>query len=82
MQVGKSFAVLIAVVASLVVLPVTLNATPRKVHVVGLGAFKRVPYSKAGDPAGAATGENTLNIRPLVVDGVRQGMDLLAKRTT
>ena len=70
MQVGKSFAVLIAVIASLVVLPVTLNATPRKVHVVGLGAFKRVPYSKAGDPAGAATDEKALKIRPLIVDGL------------
>ena len=48
--------------------PVVL-AAPRKVHVVGLGAAKRVPYSKAGDPAGAAAGENALKIRPLVVDG-------------
>ena len=39
-------------------------------HVVGLGAAKRVPYSKVGDPAGAATGENALKIRPLVVDGL------------
>jgi hypothetical protein len=70
MQVGKSFAVLIAVFAYLAGLPVTLNATPRKVHVVGLGAVKRVAYSKAGDPAGAATGENALKIRPLLVDGL------------
>jgi hypothetical protein len=31
---------------------------------------KRVPYSKAGDPAGAATGENELKIRVLIVDGL------------
>ena len=48
----------------------SLSATPRKVHVVGLGGFKRVPYSRAGDPAGAAAGESTLKIRPLVVDGL------------
>jgi hypothetical protein len=40
----------------------------RKPHVVGLGAVKRVPYSKTGDPAGAQTGEEWLKIRPLVVD--------------
>ena len=47
-----------------------INASPRKVHVVGLGAVKRVPYSRAGDPAGAAPGEDVLKIRPLVVDGM------------
>src|SRR5260370_42524221 len=44
-------------------------ATTRKPHVMVLGAVKHVPYSKAGDPAGAATGEDALKIRPLVVDG-------------
>jgi hypothetical protein len=70
MQVSKIFAVLIAVLVFLVVHPATLSATPRKVHVVGLGAVKRVPYSKTGDPAGAKAGENTLKIRPLVVDDI------------
>ncbi len=46
-----------------------VKATPRKVHSVALGATKRVPYSKAGDPAGAASEETELRIRPLVVDG-------------
>jgi hypothetical protein len=46
-----------------------IYAAEKKVHVVGLGAAKRVLYSKAGDPAGAATGETSLKIRPLVVDG-------------
>jgi hypothetical protein len=69
MQVGKTFAVLIALLALLVVLPATLRAAPRKVHVVALGAVRRVPYSKTGDPAGAKTGEDALKIRPLVVDG-------------
>lgn len=41
----------------------------RKPHAVALGAAKRVGYSKAGDPAGAAVGETELKIRPLVVDG-------------
>jgi hypothetical protein len=46
-----------------------LRAAPRKVHVVGLGAVRRVSYSKVGDPAGAAAAEDALKIRPLVVDG-------------
>jgi hypothetical protein len=45
------------------------DAAPKKVHVAGLGAVKKVPYSKAGDPAGAMAGEDSLKIRPLVVDG-------------
>jgi hypothetical protein len=44
-------------------------AAPKKVHAVGLGAAKKVPYSKAGDPAGAMAGEDSLKVRPLVVDG-------------
>jgi hypothetical protein len=46
------------------------SGAPRKVHTVFLGAAKRVPYSKAGDPAGAATGEDALKIRALLVDGI------------
>jgi hypothetical protein len=45
-------------------------AAPRKVHSVVLGAAKKVPYSKAGDPAGAAAAETELKIRALLVDGV------------
>jgi hypothetical protein len=41
----------------------------RKPHVVALGAARRVHYSKAGDPAGAAAGEEELKIRALMVDG-------------
>jgi hypothetical protein len=40
-----------------------------KTHSVVLGAVKRVPYSKAGDPAGAAPGEDSLKIRALLADG-------------
>jgi hypothetical protein len=47
-----------------------VQAAPRKTHTVVLGAAKRVGYSKAGDPAGAAAGEDALKIRPLLVDGV------------
>jgi hypothetical protein len=46
-----------------------LQAAPRKPHVVVLGAARRVPYSKAGDPAGAAANEDALKIRALLVDG-------------
>ncbi len=48
----------------------SVHAAPRKTHTVILGAVKRVPYSKAGDPAGAAAGEDALKIRALLVDGV------------
>lgn len=46
------------------------QAAARKTHTVVLGAVKRVQYSKAGDPAGAAAGEESLKIRALLVDGV------------
>jgi hypothetical protein len=46
------------------------QAATHKNHTVFLGAVKRVPYSKSGDPAGAAAGENELKIRALLVDGV------------
>ena len=45
-------------------------AAERKTHSVVLGAARKVPYSKAGDPSGAAAGEDTLKIRALLVDGV------------
>ncbi len=47
-----------------------LAAVPHKGHAVVLGAARKVTYSKAGDPAGAATGEDSLRIRALLVDGV------------
>jgi hypothetical protein len=46
------------------------KAAPRKGHVVVLGGVKQVPYSKAGDPGGAASDEKALKIRPLLVDAV------------
>lgn len=45
------------------------SAAPRKAHTVVLGAVKKVPYSKAGDPAGFGSGEDGLRIRALLVDG-------------
>ena len=45
-------------------------AASHKTHAVFLGAVRAVPYSQAGDPAGAAAGETSLKIRALVVDGV------------
>ncbi|MDR3793255.1 MAG: hypothetical protein P4L03_07735 [Terracidiphilus sp.] len=56
-------AVLLAVVA------IPAFAAPRKVHSVGLGAAKKVAYSRAGDPAGAQADEKELKIRALIVDG-------------
>jgi hypothetical protein len=40
-----------------------------KPHAVFLGSPKIVPYSAAGDPAGALFGEKQLRVRPLLVDG-------------
>jgi hypothetical protein len=63
----------IAVVAFLALLAggPKAQAAPRnaKAHSVFLGAVKKVPYSKAGDPAGAAAGETELKVRALLVDG-------------
>jgi hypothetical protein len=58
----------LAILASMALCSATL-ATPRKAHTIALGAVRKVPYSKAGDPAGAAPGENELRIRALMVDG-------------
>ena len=69
MHVGKFFASSLAVFVFLTVFSDAAHAAPRKVHVVTLGSMRRVPYSKTGDPAGAAPGEDALKIRPLVVDG-------------
>jgi hypothetical protein len=65
---GWSIAVVFAL-AALIAASVA-SAAPRKPHVVVLGAARKVPYSKAGDPAGASAGETTLTIRALLVDGV------------
>ncbi len=46
------------------------HAAPRKAHSVVLGAARKVPYSKTGDPSGAVPGEDALTIRALLVDGV------------
>jgi hypothetical protein len=35
-----------------------------------LGAARKVPYSKTGDPAGAAPDDSELKIRALIIDGV------------
>jgi hypothetical protein len=55
--------------ALLVSITQSANAAPRK-HTVSLGAARKVPYSKAGDPSGAAGGDDALKIRALLVDGV------------
>ena len=54
--------------AALIAAAPAAQAAPRKSHTVVLGAAKRVHYSKAGDPAGAAAGEEELKIRALLVD--------------
>ncbi|MGB9407444.1 MAG: hypothetical protein WCA89_07905 [Terracidiphilus sp.] len=61
--------VVIAMAALFAALPAA-SAAPRKAHTVVLGATRKVPYSKADDPAGAAQGETELKVRALLVDGV------------
>jgi hypothetical protein len=60
----------VVVLAALFAVAPVAHAAPRKTHTVVLGAAKKVLYSKAGDPAGAAAGESDLKIRALLVDGV------------
>jgi hypothetical protein len=60
----------LSVLAALFLQPLSVSAAPRKGHTVVLGAVKSVHYSKEGDPAGHAAGEDTLKIRALLVDGV------------
>jgi hypothetical protein len=56
--------------APILLLTCTLTfAAGTKVHTVGLGGGRKVPYSVAGDPAGARAEEKELRIRPLIVDG-------------
>jgi hypothetical protein len=61
--------IVVAVAAGLLGGALELVAAPRKAHVVVLGAVRKVLYSKAGDPAGAGAGEDSLKIRALLVDG-------------
>lgn len=63
---ARSLSAILALALAAGILPAHAVHKP---HVVALGAVRRVPYSKGGDPAGAAAGENELKIRPLVVDG-------------
>lgn len=51
----------------LIAISPSLAAT--KAHTVFVGSGKNVPYSAAGDPAGALPGEKQLRVRPLLVDG-------------
>lgn len=67
---GRKSALAISILVAILLCSFQTSAAGRKPHVVILGAAKRVPYSKAGDPAGAAAGEDVLKIRPLVLDGV------------
>ena len=69
MTIGGRIAVGFMAAALLAAAPAA-QAAARKSHTVVLGAVKKVPYSKAGDPAGAAAAAEALKIRALLVDGV------------
>jgi hypothetical protein len=64
----ESWLAIVAIATLLSISPAS-HAAERKGHTVVLGAAKRVGYSKAGDPAGAAAAEDSLKIRALIVDG-------------
>jgi hypothetical protein len=66
---SKRSTIAVLAMAALFAAAPAAQAAPRKAHVVVLGAARRVHYSKAGDPAGAAAGEEELKIRALSVDG-------------
>jgi hypothetical protein len=68
MRVGEQIAFM--AMAALLTISLAASASPRKAHTVVLGAAKHVAYSKAGDPAGAAAGEDSIKIRALLVDGL------------
>jgi hypothetical protein len=59
----------LALIAVVAISELSASAAGHKVHTVFLGGFKRVAYSKVGDPAGATPNENDLKIRALIVDG-------------
>ncbi len=65
----KSWLTIVAIITLLSV-PLSIQAVPRKAHTVVLGAARKTPYSKVGDPAGAAPGETELQVRALFVSGV------------
>lgn len=69
MQARRQFGwTLLGLGAALALSPLSIAA--KKPHAVFLGAAKKVPYSPAGDPAGALPGDTELRIRALIVDGV------------
>ena len=67
MRVGERIAIFM-MAALFAALP-AFSAVPHKTHVVVLGATRKVPYSKADDPAGAVADEKELKVRALLVDG-------------
>ena len=60
----------VSIIAIAQALAPIISAAPRKTRAVVLGAARKVPYSKAGDPSGASSDEDELKIRALLVDGV------------
>ena len=58
-----------AIILAIALTATLAHAAGAKPHAVSLGAVHKVPYSTAGDPAGARSDETELRIRPLVVDG-------------
>jgi len=66
----KSARCVILAIGFFVAFSTYVQAAARKTHTVFLSTAKRVPYSKTGDPAGAAADETELKIRALLVDGL------------
>ena len=69
MQGGRRLRIVGTLLVAVMVGGLPGSAAPR-VHTLVVGAARRVPYSKVGDPAGAAAGETSLKVRALLVDGL------------
>ena len=57
------------ILAAGLMVPAWGTTPPKKPRTILLSAGKQVPYSKAGDPAGAGPDETALRTRALMVDG-------------
>ena len=70
MHAQRKSVLIVLLLAGFLAIVAAASAAPHKSHSVVLGAAKKVPYTKAGDPAGAAVGDTELKVRALLVDGV------------
>ena len=66
MHAQRKSVLIVLLLAGFLAIVAAASAAPHKSHSVVLGAAKKVPYTKAGDPAGAAVGDTELKVRALI----------------